>query len=212
MSEVKPRGLERNLKIVDKKYYTDFPDLLNIDQSLPDIPNIIETTVQPETSDTNINKNQITKIIRYGTGWIDVEMADGYQFRRSGGSIAWRYNNPGNIKYGSFARAHQSIGPGWHRHAVFPTFEVGKWAKYNLLFTNKRKYHRLSILKAMSYYAPSNDPQASNSPRTYANYVARHVGVSINTRLQNLTEDQRNKMMDAMQIFEGWKEGNIRKI
>lgn len=43
---------------------------------------------------------QIKKIVSFDTGWIKVKMDDDETYKRSGGTISWRYNNPGNLKYG----------------------------------------------------------------------------------------------------------------
>jgi hypothetical protein len=181
------RGLEKNLVILDR-------------------------------TDYNVNKRyikqpEIVNIVRFGSGWIDVTMNDGFIYRRSGGTIGWRYCNPGNIKYGEFARTHRSIGKGWGGHAVFPTYEIGKWAKKQLLFTPIRKYYNLKLIDAMSYYAPVNDPRASNQPRVYARFIVNRVdGISLNTRLRDMNEHQQEQMLRAMEIFEGYRVGRIERI
>ena len=84
------RGTEKDLVIIDRKDYTE--------------------------NRRYIKYPEIVSVISYGNGWLDVQMSDGFAYRRSGGTISWRYNNPGNIKYGNFARAHKAVGRGWAKH------------------------------------------------------------------------------------------------
>lgn len=151
----------------------------------------------------------ITKIIQFGNGWIDVQMSDGYAYRRSEGTISWRYNNPGNLKFGPFAREHGAVGPGWGGHSVFPNYSVGSHAKKELLFSPRKKYHRLTITEALAYYAPAYD---GNNPDKYANYISSKIGVPASTNLFKLTEEQRVAMLRFMEIYEGFKVGKVERI
>ena len=58
-------------------------------------------------------------------GNVIIEYADGSIETRIGGSIAWRNNNPGNIRAGSFARSHGSIGTGARGFALFRNESAG---------------------------------------------------------------------------------------
>ena len=51
---------------------------------------------------------------------------------RTGGTLAWRTNNPGNIVWSDFAKKHGAIGKVGVT-AVFPTLEVGRAAEKALL-------------------------------------------------------------------------------
>ena len=181
------RGLERDLVIIDRKDYTENKRYIKF----PDI----------------------VSVISYGNGWLDIQMSDGFAYRRSGGTLSWRYNNPGNIKYGNFARSHKAVGRGWAKHAVFPSYNVGRWAKKQLLFTPVRKYYNYSLRDAIALYAPRSDRNARNRPDIYARFILnRTPGVTLNTRLRNFNEDQQNRMLMAMEQFEGFKPGRIDRI
>lgn len=117
------------------------------------------------------------------------------------GSRNWRNNNPGNIEYGKFAKSMGAIGTDG-RFAVFPDYETGRRAKAGLLF-NGKNYKDKTIFGAISKYAPSFE----NDTMAYAKSVARALGVSIHTKLSDLTSQQREVMMDAMQKVEGFKKG-----
>ena len=178
------RGLERNLVILDRRDY-------NVNKRYIKVPSIV-------------------RIVRYGNGWIEVKMDDGFVYRRSGGTVSWRYNNPGNIKIGKLSRMHKAVGKGWGGHAVFPTYEIGKWAKKQLLFTPIRRYYNMRVREAMSLYAPRSD---NNRPDIYARYiVARVPGISLDTRLRDLSETQQNQMLHAMERFEGYRPGRIDRL
>lgn len=164
---------------------------------------------------TNIEP-AISKVLDYGNGWITVLMNDGHTYRRTGGTLSWRYNNPGNIKYGSYARSKGSVGRGWGGqggHAVFPTYQIGKKAKKDLLFTPIRKYYNYTLLDAISLYAPSNDPNANNKPHIYARYIMKRTpGVTLSTRLKDFTLEQQEAMLYAMEKFEGFKIGKVTRL
>ncbi len=158
-----------------------------------------------EIEQASIKEPEIVEIVKHKVGQITVKKSDDNTYTRIGGSLAWRYNNVGNIKYGKFAKScYGCIGPGWGNHAVFATLKDSTEAQRKLLFTPIRRYASKSIINALKKYAPYSD---NNNPKRYAIYVANHVGVSINTKLKDMTKDQQNRMMDAMKIYEGFKEG-----
>ena len=178
------RGLERNIVILDRRNYNRNKEY--------------------------IKNPTIMHIVRFGNGWIEVKMDNGFVYRRSGGTLSWRYNNPGNIKYGQFSRIHKAIGRGWGGHAVFPTYEIGKWAKKQLLFTPIRRYYNLSVSEAMTYYAPRGD---NNRPDIYARYIVNRVpGITLRTKLREMNEVQQEQMLLAMERFEGYKVGRIDRL
>lgn len=149
----------------------------------------------------------VAKVLRYGSGWIEVQLSDGTRQRREGGTLSWRYVNPGNLKYGKFARAHKSVGKGWGSHAVFPDYATGRWAKSELLFGRMRSYYKLSLKRAIAKYAPPSD---NNRPDIYTRFLVRRVkGINENTILSRMNPQQREQLLDAMQTFEGYKVGKI---
>lgn len=166
-----------------------------------------EKAASPPKSDKAPTK--IVKVISYGNGWLAVEMDDGMQYKRDGGTIAWRNNNPGNIKHGPFAIEHGSVGKGGEGMAVFPTLGHGKRAQKNLLFTPVRGYDEKSLLAAMKLYAPDSD---GNDPVAYAHYVAKYAKVSYLKVLKTFTEEEKDRMLDAMGKMEGFRPGVIGRI
>lgn len=141
---------------------------------------------------------------------------DGGSFRKVGGSRSWRNNNPGNMEYGSFAKAHGAIGTDG-RFAIFPTEEAGRRAKEALIFESnggKRLpnnpldygagigYRDKTLTQMIAAYAPASE----NNTRAYQQRVLAAVG-GRNKRMRDYTPAERKAIMQAMLVVEGWKEG-----
>lgn len=139
-------------------------------------------------------------VLKAGKGYTVIQRPDGSVVRRSG-ARNWRNNNPGNIEYGAFAKAQGAIGTDG-RFAVFPSYEQGRTAKAALIFEGKG-YRDKSIAGVISRYAPSFE----NDTGAYTAAVARAVGVSPDTPVQELTPAQRTRMLNAMERVEGFKVG-----
>lgn len=154
-------------------------------------------------------ETKIKKIISYGSGWLTVELSDGSRQKRYNGTLSWRNNNPGNIKFGDFAKAEGAIGPGGGGHAVFPDLKTGRSAMKKLLFTSIRGYNTKTIRQAIATYAPASD---GNKPDKYAKYVASQLQVSLDTKLNGLSETLKEKMLTAMMAYEGFKNGDLKKV
>ncbi|CAM3270716.1 hypothetical protein JHFBIEKO_4803 [Methylobacterium mesophilicum] len=125
--------------------------------------------------------------------------------QRVGGSRAWRNSNPGNLKDGPFARRMGATGRDAGGFAVFPNDATGRKAQESLLF-NSDRYKNLSIRDAIARYAPGSD---GNDPSSYAAQMARAAGVGVDTKLSDLTPDQRSKFLDAQRDKEGWRAGTV---
>lgn len=140
----------------------------------------------------------------------------GGSFRKVGGSRSWRNNNPGNMEYGSFAKAHGAIGTDG-RFAIFPTEEAGRRAKEALIFESnggKRLpnnpldygagigYRDKTLTQMIAAYAPASE----NNTRAYQQRVLAAVG-GRNKRMRDYTPAERKAIMQAMLVVEGWKEG-----
>lgn len=96
-------------------------------------------------------------------------------------------NNPGNIKAGSFTKSMGATGES-KGFAVFPTYAMGYAALRKLLTnaaTGKSKYYKpdMTILEFFSVYAPASD---NNDPVNYASFVAKKIGVPIETQIKTL--------------------------
>lgn len=147
----------------------------------------------------------VGEVVRAGPGWTQVRLANGEVVHRQG-ARNWRNNNPGNIEAGSFARRYGAVGSDG-RFAVFPTYEAGRRAKAALIFESPR-YRDLSISEAINRYAPPFE----NNTTAYANGVARAAGVSLDTKMSSLSQSQRERVLNAMERIEGFRQGTERVV
>lgn len=176
------------------------------------MPQPVMRLLQPLGQPVVAGRFQYVQILSFNSESVTLLGNDGVAYRRSGGTLAWRNLNPGNLKYGNFARRYGALGRGWGNHSIFPTFEAGNYAMEMLLFGGSTVYVNMSIRDAIYRYAPPNDPRARNYPDSYANFVAQHTGVSVNTILGQLGPQHRQRMLAAMRTFEGFREGNITRV
>ena len=120
---------------------------------------------------------------------------DGSGVERRGGTRAWRNNNPGNIRWSSV-----EIGSAGN-FAVFSDYETGFNAIIDLL--NSDNYKTLSILDAISRYAPPNE----NDTENYQNMIANFTGLDISRKIEDLSTEELKSVANAIQRIEGYQPG-----
>ncbi len=123
--------------------------------------------------------------------------SNGEKVERCGGSIAWRNNNPGCIRYSDKIAAMGAIGVA-NKFAIFPDEETGMRAIKRLLLSDN--YCNLSIVSAIGRYAP---PHENNTER-YIKSLCRLVGVQKHTKLCDLNDEQIDCVVNAIRRLEGW--------
>lgn len=96
----------------------------------------------------------------------------------TGSTRGMRNNNPGNIKYGAFAKSRGAIGQDAQGFAIFPFMEDGEAATKSLLGSYFSRGHD-TIRKVISRYAPSSE----NNTDAYINAVSKRIGVGADDRL-----------------------------
>jgi len=162
----------------------------------------------------NIADIPFKQIISFDQVGMTVLATDDKKYYLTEGTLAWRHNNPGNLKFGEFAKDFGSLGMGWEGHAVFSTYDDGAEAQKQLLFSREGKYYNKTIRQAVEVYAPLNDPNpiAKNNPPEYAKFIADAANVSVNTKLIELSERRRILLLAAMRTFEGYAPGIIREV
>jgi opacity protein-like surface antigen len=94
------------------------------------------------------------------------------------GSLAYRNNNPGNLRPGSLAVGATGSSGGY---AVFPDYQTGYNALVGLI--QSPMYWNLTLTQFFAQYAPAAD---NNNPAQYAATVAAQLGVDPNTPLSVL--------------------------
>lgn len=145
---------------------------------------------------------------------VDYVAGDGSHLLRTGGTVAWRFNNPGNLRPGRSGNAiYGAIGVGKTKHngsfLIFSSYQEGRKQKKLLL---RRKYNDRTIYTMLAGvddgkgnliegYAPASD---HNDPADYAQTIADHIGQPTTTKLSDLSDAQLDSMMDAMETKEGF--------
>lgn len=79
-----------------------------------------------------------------------IEKQEGYK----PGTRAWKNNNPGNLKYGPFARSMGATGRDDQNHAIFPTVVHGRKALRKLI---RIKFNGMTLFEIGRRYA--EDPK-----------------------------------------------------
>ena len=123
---------------------------------------------------------------------------DGDHYLRSGGTIAWRFNNPGNLRPGSKYTRH--IGKGATKSGeflIFPTVEAGRAEKKGLLL---RKYKDDTLAQMMEQYAPRSE----NDTDAYLDYLTKKSGTDKGAVIGKLSQNDLDALMDAMESYEGY--------
>lgn len=170
---------------------------------------LVPPTTKEQITPSVYNDEMIyTKVISSGRGFLIVETNKG-KYKLNNGTVAWRNNNPGNLKYSDFSKEHGAIGhEETNNLAIFPTIEIGKNAQKDLLFGANSVYLNMSLEKAITRYAPKED---NNNPKEYINFVTKKANISKTIILNKLNDWQKENMLEAMRTIEGFKKGTIKK-
>lgn len=145
---------------------------------------------------------------------VDYAGSDGTHLLRTGGTIAWRFNNPGNIRPVDETKPIMgAIGIGKTKgngaFLIFASYEDGRAQKKSLL---RRKYNQRTIYTMIAGvpdkhgnivmgYAPRTD---HNDPESYAQSISENTGFPTTTVLSTLTDAQLDQVLDAMEKREGF--------
>ncbi len=145
---------------------------------------------------------------------VDYAGSDGTHLLRTGGTIAWRFNNPGNIRPGrGNSLIMGAIGIGRTRgngaFLIFASYAEGREQKRSLL---RRKFNRRTIYTMLAGipdnngnlvegYAPASD---NNDPMAYARAISSHTGLPVTTVLSDISDAQMEQVLDAMEQKEGF--------
>lgn len=144
----------------------------------------------------------VVNAVPFGKRAVLFETSDGERFLHQDGSLSWRNNNPGNIVSGAFAKRNGAVGQNG-RFAVFPDVETGRLA-LNALLTGK-SYADLPLGAAMQRYAPSHE----NDTEAYIGFIESKAGLQRDQKIKSMTEDERKRLVGAIERFEGFKVGRI---
>ncbi|MDE6571589.1 MAG: conjugal transfer protein, partial [Alphaproteobacteria bacterium] len=151
------------------------------------------------TSPTPVTVSTPTRAAASG-GDVIYTHSDGTRTKRTGGTRAWRNNNPGNIRDSKFARRAGAIGAAGG-FAVFPDTETGMAAIAALLRSDS--YRNLTVGDAIGRYAPPHE----NDTRAYQRYLERLTGLRMDTPITDLSNADMARVTAAIQTVEGWTPG-----
>lgn len=134
----------------------------------------------PPASPQRPTLDQFCLAIQEHEGWFPAGTA-GYPT----GSRSWRNKNPGNIKYVGQARA---IGKDTKNFCIFDSYADGFETLKDLIrfaVSGKSKWYKpdMSIRQFFAVYAPSYD---NNNPTSYANTVAKKLGVDVDYKIKDI--------------------------
>jgi RHS repeat-associated protein len=147
----------------------------------------------------------------YGRGTTTfIVCSDSSTEQRSGGTPAWRNNNPGNLRPGGFASRHGAIGRApqgrsGNYFAVFPNPEMGHSALEALL--KGESYRDLSPEAAIRRYAPPGD--GANDSARYQRRIREGIGDTGEATVGQLTPAQLGRMVTTIAREEGWETGRV---
>ena len=135
------------------------------------------------------------------TRTVEFAASNGDRMLRSGGTLAWLFNNPGNLRPKSESLYPGQVGTGetkYGRLCIFSSVEAGRAEKRALL---RRKYNPMSLRKAIFTYAP---PADNNDSESYLSFVKRKAGLVDEVVIEDLSESQLDTLMSAMEQYEGF--------
>lgn len=179
------------------------PDEIKGALELSTAPAVVPAVKKPEPT-VAPTASPVYAVVDSGPGFLVIKTDKG-QVEKTQGTISWRNNNPGNLVYGPLAKAHGAFGKDYKGFAVFKTYDDGKAAYHDLLFSPDSSYYNLNIEEMLNKYAPPSE----NNTKEYLNFVTRQAKLQWSARLSKLTADQQDALMNAMFKYEGFAEGKV---
>ena len=116
------------------------------------------------------------------------------------GSRSYRNSNPGNIKYGEWAKAHGAIGADKDNFAIFPTMEAGAAAQTELINQKRRK--GLNTLRKLIYGTDNvkgwlgSGEDLKDAPAYLAD-VSKKTGINPDAEIQKYQVESIRKAQEA---------------
>jgi hypothetical protein len=161
------------------------------------------------------------------------KLESGGVIERDGGSVSWRNNNPGNLKFefeGSadrtvhnhrskehaLSRAQHSydgiVGLDQWGNAVFETYEAGRAAKLQLL----ERMHGNKTVEAMLASYSTADYTGATHHKAQAEFIYREgdrQGFNLRDKtIALMSNAEREALADGIKGFEGWQPGTTRAV
>jgi hypothetical protein len=132
--------------------------------------------------------------------------------KRTGGTISWRTNNPGNVMYGDRAKRFGAIGSviagDGEPVAIMPTLDHG-W-KMQIALWRSPTYNNGTIEQGCKTWAVGVRHYKGTSPYTIS--LADAAGASKNTKVSDLSNEQLKNMVKRQAKWEGFKVGTVTTV
>jgi len=139
-------------------------------------------------------EDDLVKIRNIKNFYLQADRGDGQIELRTGGNITWRYNNPGRVRYGDYAKKMGAIGSNGEV-SIFPNYEMGKKAVYDLLFDPNSEYSKRTV--GSSFISNKLD------------YILKKSGLKKDDVLKDLNASQRDALFKAVETAEGFTVGKV---
>lgn len=127
---------------------------------------------------------------------------DGTRYLRSGGTICWRFFNPGNIRPSKTSVCNAlKIGTGdtkSGRFMIFPDYDTGWEALKQLLRVSYKDSMVRTVARA---YAPTGD---GNDPEKYTSFIVRKAVVNADDYIRDMDNVTLERVMEAIKQMEGY--------
>ena len=176
---------------------------------------------------------KITQLVRTrGTERV-YEMEDSSVISRTGGSVSWRNNNPGNLKFEFVGSADSTVKTTRTRdkalsdaqgrydgivdldqwgNAIFETYEAGREAKIQLL---QRQHGERTVPEMLRKYSKADysgsthwDAQENSIYKT-----ADAQGVDLRgKKVGEMSNAELAALADGVKNFEGWRQGTVEEV
>ncbi|MCC4585837.1 peptidoglycan-binding protein [Xanthomonas sp. NCPPB 1067] len=173
---------------------------------------------------------KITRVVSSVGTTRTLEMDDGSVITRSGGTVSWRNNNPGNLKFEFAGSADKTVNNPRTReqaleaaqnryqgvvgldqwgNAVFESYEAGRAAKIQLL---EHRFAEKTVEEILPSYSTADYSGRTHHKEQAAAIFAegdRH-GVDLREKtVGQMSVREREVLADGIRRFEGWRAGEV---
>lgn len=195
--EIMPKYLENKQQV--------FALQQQIVETKTEIKKVVEEKQELVAETVAVKKATVGLVKKY---YLQLIHPDGTYELRTGGNSSWRYNNPGKLLYGNFAKLNGAIGRDGPL-AIFSTYDDGYEALSAYIFESDFGFKNATIKDAIEKLAPPSDGYDTKS---YLKYVLSETGLKETKKLDTMDIDVRAKFLDAIQYQESFTAGNIIKF
>lgn len=180
-----------------------------------------------------MTQGRIVRLIESEGKTRTLQLDDGRVIERSNGSVSWRNNNPGNLKFEFEGSADKTVrttrtrddalaaaqdryrgivGLDQWGNAVFESYEAGRDAKIQLL---TRRHGEKNVEAMLRGYSVADYSGQTNYTAQAAFIYSEgdRQGLDLrNKRIGTMSRDELEALADGIRGFEGWFEGKTREL